>query len=700
MSKKRLHVIYIRPSRYDDEGYVVRFWRGVLPSNTLCCLESLTRSVAASSELGPDVEVTIDTFDDTVQRIPIRKIARINREPDTRVVVGFVGVQTNQFARTSDLALELRAEGVQVMIGGFHVSGMLTLFEQPSYELQRLLVEGVTLVKGEAEAPGALAGILRDAADGVLQPIYDIRDFPDLTHAPVPHASEKLQEKFFSHNMATIDTSRGCPFNCTFCTIINVQGRKMRYRSAQCVLQAIEENYARGITVYFFTDDNFSRNPVWEEILDGLIAMKERGINIVFMMQVDTLAHKIPNFVEKASRAGCYLAFIGMESVNAKNLEAIGKRQNHTSEYAEMVERWHRCHVLVHVGYIVGLPFDSPESVRLDMETLSEQVKVDLASLFMLVPLPGSQDHRKMIQDCVAVDADYNNYDGLHETFRHPLMKPGTWRAAYDDAMRYFYSKESIVSRLLRTKREEYWHMFWLHAWYRFAAITGQHPMATGVHRLKDRLSRRPLFPRENVLNYAWRRLKDAAHGFHAYGSLFFEFQEIWMLTRKPEDPRWKALADLRTKWAEVHLRIEESGLRGRYDEAAQDVRVMLSSAADRLLQVSKAGVHLSYRTRRRLAWKAQEVETYLRNFDLQPNWRRVVDAERYVTESVLAGYEEVAIRYVAKRRKINGWRREFIERVKTGRILTMNVSRIPYAMVFEVMFACRFAFHALVQKY
>jgi hypothetical protein len=699
VTKKHLHVIYIRPSRYDDDGYVVRFWRGVLPSNTLCCLESLTRSIAASGELGPDIEVTVDTFDDTVQRIPIKRIARINRRPDTQVVVGFVGVQTNQFARASDLALELRAAGVQVMIGGFHVSGVLALFDKPSHDLQHLLDHGVTLVKGEAEAPGTLRKILRDAAYGEMQPIYDIREFPDLEHAPVPRPSEKLQHKFFTKSMATIDTSRGCPFNCTFCTIINVQGRKMRYRSASCVLKAIEENYANGISVYFFTDDNFSRNPVWEEILDGLIAFRERGMNVIFMMQVDTLAHKIPNFVEKAGRAGCYLAFIGMESVNPKNLEAVGKRQNRTDEYGDMVEMWHQHNVMVHVGYIIGLPYDTRESVHLDMETLCNEVQVDLASLFMLVPLPGSKDHQKMMEDCVGVDADYNNYDGLHETFRHPRMATGEWRAAYDDSMQFLYSKENIVTRLLNGARGHAQHLFWTYAWYRFSALEGCHPMATGLFRLKERRSRRPIFPREGVFEYAWRRTKDAVHGFKRYMGLFFEFQEIWMLTRKPEDPRWKTLAELRARWAVVQQRIEECDVRGRYDEAAQELRAMLAAAAERMGQLSRAGVHLSRRARRRLAEKAGEVEAYLRAFDLRPGWRRIVDAERFVSESILAGYEEAAIGYVAQRRRFNAYRRDIFERIRTGRILTIDVSRIPYAMLFELTIACRFGFQVLLQK-
>lgn len=692
---KHLHVVFIRPSRYDDDGYVVRFWRGVLPSNTLCCLESLTQGVAESGDVGPDVQVTVDAFDDTVQRVPIRRIAKINRRSDTTVVVGFVGVQTNQFTRASDLALELREAGVQVMIGGFHVSGMLALFEKPSHELQRLMDHGVTLVKGEVEAPGVMAMLLRDAMNSAMKPVYDIREFPNLADAPVPLVNGKLQRRFFGRRTATIDTSRGCPFNCSFCTIINVQGHKMRYRPSALVLKAIEENYARGIPLYFFTDDNFSRNPAWEEIFDGLIALRKQGIKVRFMMQTDTQAHRIPNFVEKAAQAGCYLAFIGMESVNPKNLEAVGKRHNRTQEYEQMVEMWHQYNVLVHVGYIVGLPFDSLESVPGDMEYLRNQIKVDLASLFMLTPLPGSRDHWQMVQDNVLMDAEHNDYDGLHETFQHGLMPNGAWRAAYDEAMHAFYSKENIITALLRTEPRNYRQVLGLSIWYRYAALEGLHPMATGVFRLKDRCSRRPVFPCESVLRYGWRRIKDAFHGLKVYTRLFFEFQEIWMLTRKPQDPRWATLADLRARWTEVQRRVADYNLQGRYSDAARELKALLSSTAERLRQLSRAGSQISFPVRRRLRKKAADVEHYLRTFDARPRgWNHIVDAERFVSQTIIAGYEEAAIRYVAKRRQFNAFRRDLVERIKTGRFLSINVLRIPYAMVCEVFFASRFAVH------
>lgn len=695
-----MHVVYIRPSTYDDEGYVLRFWRGVLPSNTLACLDSLTRSVAESGELGDDIEVTIDSFDDTVERIPIGRIARMNRKPNTRVVVGFVGVQSNQFERATDLALQLRRAGVQVMIGGFHVSGMLALFDEPTYDLARLLDAGVSLVKGEAEAPGALAAILRDAAHGEMKPVYNITDFPDLENAPVPRMQDKLRDRFFIKSMATIDTSRGCPFNCSFCTIINVQGRKMRYRSAACVLKAIEENYERGVKIYFFTDDNFSRNPVWEQILDGLAAMRAEGKEVIFMMQVDTMAHRIPNFVEKAAKAGCYLAFIGMETVNPDNLEAVGKKQNHVDEYGGMVRTWHENGIEVHVGYIIGLPFDTLQSVHRDIDVLRNQVKVDFASLFMRVPLPGSKDHWQMVQDGVPMDADYNNFDGLHETFKHPRMAAGEWRKAYDNAMLALYDKQNIVNVLLRVPQESRSHLFWTFVWYRFCALEGCHPMATGLVRLKDRKSRRASFPRENVFAYAWRRAKDSVRGLKRYAGLFFEFQEVWMLTRKTDDVRWAMLADLRAKWTDVQQRIEEYDVCGKRDAAIRELRNMLGSTAERMLQLSKTPGAIGHRARRKLQARAKELENYVRTLDVQlPGWKPVVHAERYVSERVVAGYEELAIRYVARRRRFDAYRKDLLHRLRSGRMLPMDFGRIPYAMLVEVLLACRFGFGVLMQR-
>ena len=695
---RTLHVHYIVPSRYDDDGYVHRYWRGVVPSNSLMCLKSLTEDVGSRGELGPEVDVSVSVFDDCVQRPPLKRIIREHRRGKHRVVVGLVGVQSNQFARAADLALELRAAGVPVLIGGFHVSGILAMFDEPTHEVQRVLDAGVTLVKGEVEAPGMMAELLRDALDDRLQPVYAASEPPDLANAPVPRPDKQYLSRFLLKNMATLDTSRGCPFGCSFCTIINVQGRRMRCRSAEAILESIRENYTEGVTQYFFTDDNMSRSHAWEDLFDGMAQLRAEGMNLHFMMQVDTQAYRLPGFVKKAESAGCDTVFVGMETVNPDNLEATGKRQNDAEAYAAMVETWHKAGVRVHVGYIIGLPFDTQESVIRDVELLRDHVQVDEASFFMLTPLPGSQDHYEMHQQGVPIDADVNNYESTHETFRHPNFAPGSWRDTFHAAWKDFYSPENVVNILLRAPRKAYWPLFWTSLWYRWSGVfVRTHPMGTGLFRLKDRKARRPEFPRENVFQYGWRRIKDLAWGTKVYAQLFLEFQEIWMLTRKPDDPRWATLADLRTRWATARQQVMESDLKGRCDVAAQEVRNMLATASERLHALSQERPTIGKQTCKAIQHKAQEVDAYLRSFDMQaPSWATVVSAQQYISNSLLSGYEEVAIHYVARRRQLNEYRKNLLTQLRKGRILSLDLTQAVKLVYLETILAIRFWVTAL----
>lgn len=698
--KRKLEVVLVAPSHYDDDGYVHRYWRGVVPSNTLCCLKSLVESVETRHELGEDVEISVRIYDDNVQRVPIRRIIRKHQRGRERVLVGLVGVQSNQFARASDLALALRAGGVPVMIGGFHVSGVLALFPKPTRELQLLLDAGVTLVKGEVEGPGVMAGILKDALEDKLQPIYNITVSPELQAAPVPKPDKKYLKHFLLPHLSTLDTSRGCPFNCSFCTIINVQGRKMRCRSATQILQTIRENYANGITSYFFTDDNLSRSQAWEPLFDGLRMMRQQGMNVTFMMQVDTQAYRIPNFVSKARDAGCDTVFVGMETVNPKNIEATGKVQNDAEFYPEMVQTWHDAGIRVHVGYIIGLPHDTKESIRLDVQTLRDIVKVDEASFFMLTPLPGSKDHQTLVEQGVPIDADLNNFDSIHETFRHQSFQPGEWRTAFEEAWEAFYNPESILHILMRAPREQYWGLFWTCLWYRWSScFVKTHPMGTGLFRLKERTTRRPIFPKENIWQYAIRRIKDVWWGAKVYAQLFWEFQEIWMLSRKPEDPRWATLAYLRDRWARVRHHIAVLNVRDRCDVAAQEVRNMLVTAATKLEELSRTPRCMGKRTQRRLEHKAHEVREYLKSFEIHsPTWDDVYKAQQYIRDSVMAGYEEAVIKYVAQRRRLNAWRQELKEQVKSGGIWALDVGKAVRLAITETLFAVRFWYSSLTQ--
>jgi radical SAM superfamily enzyme YgiQ (UPF0313 family) len=545
ISCKRLTVVLIKPSKYDDEGYVIRHFRGVLPSNTLACLYSLTEDLKRRRTLGLKLEITIRILDDTVQRIPIDRIIRSNKLPRNRTVIALVGVQSNQFPRAADLARRFRAGGLQVLIGGFHVSGILALFSEIRPEIQEMMDLGVTVVKGEVEE--TWGEILEDAVHDKLRPIYDFLDRkPDLYDKPVPMIYRSYLKRFITSNFGTIDCGRGCPYNCSFCTIINVQGHKVRFRSVEMLTRAIRENYERhGIDYYFFTDDNFARNACWRDVFEMLVRLRaEECISIRFMIQVDTQSWKIPDFIALASRAGCTQVFIGMESINPKNLKAAGKAQNKVQEYKEMIAAWHGAKIATHIAYIIGFPFDTPESVEEDVRRLKQELCVEQASFFMLTPLPGSQDHARMVHAGEYMDPDLNTYDSFHETTRHPNFAPGQWRATYQKAWRSFYSFDYMRHVLSNTNPENYWNVLRNFIWYKNSVhIECGHPMIHGFFRMKDRTDRRPGFRIESSLRHFVRRSRELRSLARSWIALVLEMEELWLQTRK------RSKAELRLKF-------------------------------------------------------------------------------------------------------------------------------------------------------
>jgi radical SAM superfamily enzyme YgiQ (UPF0313 family) len=561
--RRQLRIVLIKPSKYDDEGYVIRHFRGVLPSNTLACLASLTEDLAQSEFLGADLELKVEIYDDTVENIPVRKIVKSNRLPGRRTIVALAGVQSNQFPRAADLARRFRAGGIQVLIGGFHVSGMLALSPVITEEIQELIDQGVSIVKGEVEE--TWGEILRDALDDRLKPVYDFLDRkPDLYSRPIPMIDRKYLKRFITSNFGTIDCSRGCPFNCSFCTIINVQGREMRVRSPELLGETLRRNYReQRINFYFFTDDNFARNSCWREIFHMLVKLREEeGIPIRFMIQVDTQSHKIPEFISLAARAGCTQVFIGMESINPSNLKAAGKMQNNVQDYRSLIAAWHNAKIATHVAYIFGFPFDTPETIKEDVRRLQEELGVEQASFFMLTPVPGSRDHARMVQSGEPMDPDLNNFDSFHETIRHPSFVPGELAASYRNAWTSFYSFNYMREVLSRANPENYWNIFRNFIWYKNSAlIEGGHPMIHGFFRLKNRVDRRPGFAVESRTRHFLRRSREVRSLIRSWISLVLEMEELWLQTRKRSDAEIRLLAEIQRLRKEVNRNLHSAEL-------------------------------------------------------------------------------------------------------------------------------------------
>ena len=528
-STRRFCLILVKPSHYDDDGYVIQWFRSTIPSNSLAALYGLARDCKQRHVLGEEVEIEIHPFDETNARVHPKRLARMIEEAGDGMVM-FVGVQSNQFPHTLDLAKPLLERGIQVAVGGFHVSGTMSMLGGNDPDIHRAKAMGISLFAGEAE--GRLEQVLQDAYAKKLQPLYNyMADLPSIEGAPIPLISSVRAARTAGH-VTSFDAGRGCPFQCSFCTIINVQGRKSRRRSPDDVEAIIRENVAQGLRSFFITDDNFARNKDWEVILDRIIRLREVDkLKLSFIIQVDTLCHKLPNFIEKCAAAGVRRVFIGLENINPDSLAGAHKRQNKITEYRKMLLAWKAAKIITYCGYITGFPNDTVESIKRDVEIVKKELPLDILEFFYLTPLPGSEDHQKLVQAGVQIDPDLNRYDLNHVCAPHPKMTRAEWERAYLTAWETYYTMEHMETVLKRlvAKKGRANNALVLITWFMSSIhLEKVHPLEGGVIRLKSRRDRRPGLPREPIWTFYPKYWVGSAVKIYKLATLYFRLRGIY----------------------------------------------------------------------------------------------------------------------------------------------------------------------------
>ena len=543
-AKRRFQLVLIKPSHYDDDGYVIRWWRAMIPSNTLAAVYGIAADCAERQVLGPDVAIDIEVMDETNTRVDIPGLIARFRRHGNFGLVALVGVQSNQYPRALDIARRFREAGMPVAIGGFHVSGCLAMLDGRAVDLDACRDMGVAMFAGETE--GRLDAVLRDAADGQLAPIYDfMKDLPGMEGTPVPFLPKRYVARTLGLS-ASFDAGRGCPYQCSFCTIINVQGRKSRHRSPDDVERLVRLNWAQGIHKFFITDDNFARNRAWEAIFDRLIELREKdGIPIGLLIQVDTLCHKIPNFVEKAKRAGATRVFIGLENINPDNLAAAKKRQNKITEYRTMLLAWKAQGMMTLAGYILGFPGDTPETIRRDIAIVQKELPLDVVEFFCLTPLPGSEDHQALWNKGVAMEPDLNRYDTEHACAPHPNMSGQEWEAIYHEAWSLYYTPAHMKTLLRRTAATGGPMGSLVKLLFTFSTtdrLEKVHPLQSGIFRLKHPSERRPGLPCESSWVF-WPRFVWESFSKHAIMAGTLGRLLLWKMATA-RDPKARAYID------------------------------------------------------------------------------------------------------------------------------------------------------------
>jgi radical SAM superfamily enzyme YgiQ (UPF0313 family) len=520
-----LRVYFIKPSRYDDDGSVLAYRWGVIPNNTLIALAGLNVAYGAAH---PELDVQTVLWDELVDGVVtagvVASIVDRGLRDDADLIVGLAGVQTNQYPRARDLALEFRRRGATVLIGGFHVS---------SHAPSRAFLEshGVTTVSGEADV--TWPALLDDHRRGALRASYRVEDglrvrsgtgtltVPAIDAAPLPAIDDRYVRRFFNPTFSTLDTSRGCPFTCSYCSVMNVMGRTMRSRPPDAVVDWVRDAYDRhGIRNLLVVDDDFYRSPRWEPILAGIADLRRSRPDLAFIMQVDVEAaahdaapagHGAPErsrrFVALAAAAGCFEVFIGFESFDPANLE--GARKFHNEErvdrrraaaapaaaeervlerYRRVVANWHAAGVGVHSGYIIGLPHDRPGCGRAAARALAD-IGVDIASFFVHTPFPGTEDYDAALAAGRITDHDFNAYDSTHVVHAHPHLSAVELLHEYRDAYRYFFTWRRLAWSLATFHRmpgltnATRAGMLSQQLYFTYATRRGCHPMMGGIWR-------------------------------------------------------------------------------------------------------------------------------------------------------------------------------------------------------------------------
>ena len=543
-AKRRFCLVLVKPTHYCDDGYPIRWYRSLIPSNSLACLYGIVKDFSEQEGLADDVEIEIHAFDEANTRIRVDKIAALIKAAGAGLVM-LVGVQSNQTPRALDIARPLRAKRIQVAIGGFHMSGVISMINGDDPALREAQAMGLSIFAGEAE--GRIGDVLRDAYAGQLKPLYNyMNDLPAIDGASLP-LLRRERVKRTAGAMTSFDAGRGCPYQCSFCTIINVQGRKSRRRTPDDIEKIIRGNWAQGLHRYFITDDNFARNKDWEVILDRLIYLREvEKIDSSFLIQVDTLCHRIPNFIEKCARAGVKRVYIGLENINPENLAAAKKKQNKITEYRTMLLAWQKANVLVYTGYITGFPNDTAESILNDIEVLKRELPIDVLEIFYLTPLPGSEDHQKMFRSGAWLDPDLNKYDLYHITAKHPRMSTEEWTFAYHDAWRRYYSDEHCekIMRRAAAIRQSFSSTLLAITWFKGCLeLENVHPVEGGMVRLKSRRDRRPTMPMESIWTFYPKFFGEVIGKTARWASLYLKLRKMYVAIKR--DPKRYAYTDL-----------------------------------------------------------------------------------------------------------------------------------------------------------
>ena len=237
----------------------------------------------------------------------------------------------------------------------------------------------------------------------------------------------------------TVQTTRGCPYGCEFCSVTEFFGHTYRTRLVE---EVVEEVKSLAGKVVLFVDDNIMGKPNYSrELFEALLKLPEK---IRWYGQASLTMMKNPHLLELAAKSGCRGLFIGLESISERILKKMGKPFNHPSDYRKHFAFLHSLGIRVIGAFVFGEDDDADsidETVR-----FVDKAKSDLVEYTLATPLPGTKLWERVRGRII--ETDRSKYDCRHVTFQHPTLSQERLQAIFYSACRRTYSYRSIIRRL------------------------------------------------------------------------------------------------------------------------------------------------------------------------------------------------------------------------------------------------------------
>jgi len=357
------------------------------------------------------------------------------------------------------VADNFRSRGIPVVLGGPHASF------QPEEALQHgdyclvgeaeqtlpTLVEALNGGRRLEEVPGLVwrrnGTIVRNAA---ARPIDDLDSLPFPDYRLLDMGGRSMGAFLLGGSIVPIQTSRGCPYDCSFCSVTGMFGKRYRFRSTANVIAELER-YDPSRLIFFY-DDNFAANTRHTRELLG--AMIDRRMRFLWSTQVRADVARDPELLDLMYRAGCRTVFIGFESVDPRALAEMNKGQS-VDEMRHAVHELRRRGIHVHGMFVFGFDADSPETVKATVDFAIRE-HIDSAQFLLLTPLPGSELFRRLSTEGRLNERDWDDYDAHHVTFRPRGFTAWKLQMAQVRAHARFYSLARVVGRLLHGRLQAF----------------------------------------------------------------------------------------------------------------------------------------------------------------------------------------------------------------------------------------------------